>query len=181
MKDKNKKAISEIISYAILITITIGVSIGVYAWLKYQIPSCNENDNNCFLPVDCPEGTSIMINGYSCDSLGIKFILTNNGRFNVSGIILSVTDDASKIPAYYLDPIGSAPGGRHGQFIFEKPLSPNKEIEVSFSDMTEDNQKLAKIEEIKMQVFINNPNRKMCKNVVLRENLKNCIIPPPTP
>jgi len=170
---RNKMGVSEIISYIILVTITISISVGVYAWLRYQVPNCNENDIDCFSPVDCPDGTSIMINEYKCGSGGINMTLENNGRFNISGVILAVTSDSSKIPNEYLVPIGSktiVPG----EFIFHNPLNPNAETEVKFSKKTKKNQYLTKIEEIKMQIFISGTSRKMCKNVIIRETLKNC-------
>ena len=173
---KTKKGVSEIISYVLLIAITIGVSISVYTWLKYQIPSCDESDINCFTPVDCPDGTSIVIDNYICNHKGIAINLLNNGRFNITGVIVAVTDDSNQIPDSYLTPIGSM-SPKFGEYIFPEPLRPGDYKYVNFSSITRYNQAITQVQKIKMQVFINDGTRKLCKNVVIKENFQNCIIP----
>ena len=58
IRKKEKKAVSLMISYVILITIAIAMAITVFAWLKLvanvePLPSCGD-------------GTSIIINDYVC-------------------------------------------------------------------------------------------------------------------
>ncbi len=170
--------ISEIISYVILVTITLSISVGIYAWLKYQIPNCNENDIDCFSPVDCPDGTSIMINEYECGTGSVNITLENNGRFNISGIILSVTNDPGGIPSSYLYPIVSHINGSKtaaaGEYIFQNPLNPNNEIKVMFTNRDKKGASLDSIAKIKMQIFISGESRKICKNHILREDFKDC-------
>jgi len=174
---KTKKGVSEMVSYVLLVAITIGVSITVYSWLKYQIPNCSETDPDCFIQKDCKGDTSIIINGYYCDSNGINLTLLNNGRFNISGVILAVTDTAGQIPNSYLIPKGSR-GTRIGEFIFRNPLKPGEESTISFSSYAGSNQRLSKIEEIKLQIFLFEGNGKViCKDVLIKEPIRNCNMP----
>lgn len=175
-KMKTKKGLSEMISYILLVAITIGLSIGVYAWLKYQIPSCSESDPECFLEKDCSADTSLIINNYSCTLNTFSLSILNNGRFNISGVILAVTDKVSGIPDEYLAPIGSnALGTTFGEFIFTKPLSPGEEIEIAFSNKAKSNKKLNLINEMRMQIFrIENNKRILCKDKMIKESLNKC-------
>ena len=176
---KSKKGASEIISYFLLIAITIGVSIGVYAWLKYQIPSCSESNPDCFLPKDCNSDTSLVMDNYSCSKGGINITLINNGRFNISGVILSVSDTSGQIPDSYLEPIGSVTlpraSTKYGEFVFPIPFKPGAESTISFSPFSKSGGKLLKIEELKLQIFLfEGRGRTLCKNVLIRESIKNC-------
>lgn len=177
---KNSRGISEIISYVILVTITLSISVGIYAWLKYQVPNCDEKDTDCFSPVDCPDGTSVMINDYICDSRGLNITVVNNGRFNISGVILAVTGDPGGIPNDYLYPISSPPDGSKtsaaGEFIFQNPLNPGNERNIRFTNKNKKGQLMSSIAKIKMQIFIGGKNRKICSNNILRETLKDCNI-----
>ena len=57
IKKRDKKGVSEILSYVILISIAVSLSIGVYAWLKDY---ANVNPK-----IDCKDGTSIMLSDYN--------------------------------------------------------------------------------------------------------------------
>ncbi|MBS3079722.1 hypothetical protein J4218_06380 [Candidatus Pacearchaeota archaeon] len=173
-KIKNKHGVSEMISYVLLVAITVMVSIGVYAWMKYQIPSCNEDDADCFIPLNCPDDTSIMIDNYKCGPQGLDLVLVNNGRFNISGVIVAVTNDSTKIPNYYLTPRGS---GKPGEITFGKELGPGNEVAANFSWMTNSKTliSLDKIEKIQMQPYLLDGKKKtICKNIIIRETLKSC-------
>src|SRR3989344_2627893 len=79
---KNKKAVSEMVSYVFLIVIAIGLSIGVFAYLKIYLPKDR---------VECNQDVSLMVTDYLCvkNSISGKITLnanvTNNGLFNLSG------------------------------------------------------------------------------------------------
>ena len=81
MKINNKKAVSLMISYVLLVTIAIIMSIIVFTYLKTIA--------NVEPVIDCKEGTSITIEDYICDVVKgeISLIIKNNGRFNVDGFI----------------------------------------------------------------------------------------------
>jgi len=51
----NKKAISLMLSYVLLIIIVIAVSIGVYTWIRFWVLGIEPIE-------DCPGGVSLVIN-----------------------------------------------------------------------------------------------------------------------
>ena len=73
---KNKKAVSLMVSYVILISIVIAVSIGVYAYLKAFVGDVEP-------AIDCKEETSFIIESYTCSIGNLELTLRNNGRFNI--------------------------------------------------------------------------------------------------
>tara|TARA_Y100000310_G_scaffold310427_1_gene355661 strand:- start:1584 stop:2837 length:1254 start_codon:yes stop_codon:yes gene_type:complete len=77
----SKKAVSIMISYVLLITIAIIMSIIVFSYLRYIA--------NVEPVIDCKDGTSIVLEDYICDKDAGTIILSlrNNGRFNVYGFI----------------------------------------------------------------------------------------------
>ncbi|MBM3247762.1 hypothetical protein FJZ17_04470, partial [Candidatus Pacearchaeota archaeon] len=57
--NQNKKALSEMVSYILLVVIALGLAAGVFAWLRSQLPAENEQK--------CSEDVAITILSYSCD------------------------------------------------------------------------------------------------------------------
>jgi hypothetical protein len=82
---RDKKGVSEIIGYILLISIAIALSIIVYAWLKSYVP--NEK-------IACPDDVSVMIKDYvmNCQSGVLELNLKNNGKFNIAGYYLRASD-----------------------------------------------------------------------------------------
>lgn len=79
----NKRALSDVVAYVLLISITIALSVLVYDWLRFYV---GEDD----IPV-CPEGVNIIITDYTCitdDKLSVT--LKNKGKFTVDGFVLRV-------------------------------------------------------------------------------------------
>ena len=100
----NKKGVSLLISYVLLITIAITLSILVYNWLRWYLV---EGD-----VVQCKEGVSLVIQDYECESGDegwLTVTLKNKGRFNVGGYVLKVHDrGGAEVGVYTFDPEGSA-------------------------------------------------------------------------
>ena len=75
---RNKKAISEMVSYVLLVVIAVGLAVIVYGYLKYYVPNAN-------VPV-CPYEVNLIIQDISCKtspSKEISISLTNKGLFTV--------------------------------------------------------------------------------------------------
>jgi hypothetical protein len=83
---KNRKGISEMVGYILLITIGIAMSIIVFTWLKGYVPS---------EAVECSEGVSVFIKSYTYDCTPnaekLTIELKNNGRFSLSGYLIHAT------------------------------------------------------------------------------------------
>lgn len=89
-KFRNKKGVSLIISYVLLVTIAIIMSIIVFSYLKVI--------SNVEPVIDCNPGTSIVVEDYICGGDKISLVLRNNGRFNVDGFIPSFGGDSDREP-----------------------------------------------------------------------------------
>jgi len=81
---KNKRGVSVVIGYVLLIAISIVMSVLVYSWLKTYVPSET---------LQCPEGASIFIENYSYDCTTRKLAITlqNNGKFSLAGFFIHVS------------------------------------------------------------------------------------------
>ncbi len=86
----NKKAVSVMIGYVLLISISLVIAGVVYAWIKTYVPTED---------IKCPDGVSIYIKNITCSNQGDKFLieltLRNNGLFNIDGYIPYISNDSS--------------------------------------------------------------------------------------
>lgn len=73
---KNKKGISSIIGYVLLITFGLIMAVIGYNYLKTYVPRDM---------IECPDGTSIFIKDYECNSTTLEITIKNNGKFNYAG------------------------------------------------------------------------------------------------
>jgi len=89
---KNKKALSEIVSYVLLISMALGLAVGVYSFMKFYVPKENANTEKC------NEDVSLIIANYACIDSLLFLKIENKGLFNVNGFILKYSTNSSKIP-----------------------------------------------------------------------------------
>jgi len=86
-RKKNRKGLSMVIGYVLLVAISVVMSIIVYSWLKTYVPTDT---------IKCAEGTSIFIRdiAYTCtpgeETLNIT--VKNNGKFSVNGYFIHVSN-----------------------------------------------------------------------------------------
>ena len=76
---KNRKGISVMIGYVLLISTAVILSIIVYQWLRTYVPSES---------LECPSETSLFIKSVSCISEELNLTLKNNGNFNLAGYFI---------------------------------------------------------------------------------------------
>jgi hypothetical protein len=161
-RNKKKQGVSLMISYVLLVFITISLSIGVYIWLKdYAI--IDEK-------INCKEGTSLRIEKYTIEQDGVNKILNlsikNNGLFNVSGFLISAGNNSKRMPMQLLwarNQIQAYPG----YFDFVPDLGPGqrKNAELNFTE-------LDSLEIIQMQPYIynkNNIDKIFCEQSVIKQ------------
>jgi hypothetical protein len=100
----SKRAISNVVGYVILISITMSLSILVYGWLQFYVSGSSNGQD---IP-SCPEGVNLIIKNYECakgDGLGsgwLRVTLKNKGRFTINGYLLSVHDKEDRDFGVYL-------------------------------------------------------------------------------
>lgn len=88
---KNKRGISEILGYILLISFAVFMSFIVYQGLKTYVPVG---------AIDCPDGVSIFVSNYTCNLYGEKYNLTivikNNGRHNIAGYYIHGSNNSEQ-------------------------------------------------------------------------------------
>ena len=92
----NKRGISELISYVLLITLAIAIAGGTFIWLKYiAVPPAKE---------ECPPEVNVIILNDTCYNKcinpptvypgNITFWIKNNGNFDVDGFKFLIANDS---------------------------------------------------------------------------------------
>lgn len=86
---KNKKGVSEVIGYILLIAIVISISLVVYVWLKTYVPQQSPT---------CPDGVSISVSdyNYNCTTQSFNFTLENDGTFSIAGYFIHATNSSTQ-------------------------------------------------------------------------------------
>jgi hypothetical protein len=174
---QNKRGLSLVIGYVLLIAISIVMSIIVYQWLKTYVPT---------EALECDEGTSIFINSISYDCTAgnerLDVTIKNNGKFSVNGYFIHVSnktgeelatiDISSKITH------GGEPYGYTNSITFgtgDNYLTPDepKNVITSSFDVSDYGNKIIKVEIIptRVQEADNKKRLVSCGNVKVEEAL----------
>jgi hypothetical protein len=85
---KNKKAISNMVAYTILISMTLVLSVFVGNWLRFYAEEGTAGE--------CPENVEVSLANYSCTSgpFGeFSAAIKNTGLFRIDGVVVRITDD----------------------------------------------------------------------------------------
>ena len=187
MKINNKKAVSLMISYVLLVTIAIIMSIIVFTYLKTIA--------NVEPVIDCKEGTSIVVEDYSCDANKEEITLTirNNGIFNVDGFIATFGDHELREPSAKLkiaegqeDTLAHFKSGKNSipfeppRFLDptdpkKDPLIPGEIIEVRFANSKE----FETIYNLKVQPYIIDEETELriaCGGKINKQDVEDCQI-----
>ena len=87
---KNKKGVSVMIGYVLLISIAVIMGGVMYVWMKSYVPSGDD--------LKCQEGTSLIIKdySYSCSTKELNLTLFNNGRFNLGGYYIYASNNSNQ-------------------------------------------------------------------------------------
>jgi len=166
----SKKAVSEIISYVLLIVIALGISAAVYQWMSVRIPDVSET---------CPEDVSLYIKNYNCNesvcSSGkcLNLTIKNNGNFNIDGIFMRASNNTLTIPATGLrcdfseacessfDETGMVYFTMVAEYL--KPLEPNQEINLIFNY-----ENIVPLEKIQIEPFlVSKSSMQMCSDATV--------------
>lgn len=145
---KDKNAVSNIIAYVLLISITIGLSVMVYNWLRFYVSEETVEQ--------CPSTVNVIIKDYYCSSGANGFFnvtLKNKGLFNVDGYILRVHDRPdARFGFYILTDIGA-------------PIAPGEEnISTYFFNESYNGKNFTEITLIEVQPFLTKTGNISCKS-----------------
>jgi hypothetical protein len=169
IEKRNKKGLSVVVGYVLLIVFVVFLGVVVYNWMKTYVP---QDDLNC------PEGTSLFIKDYNCTTNSqLNLTLKNNGKFNVGGYFIRVTNtsgvglatiDLSKNITSgedFLAPTGVKFGGA------ENSLPPNYDATHVFNISDYTNIYSVEIVPIRWQEEARRKRLVSCKTSIIRENL----------
>ncbi len=86
---ENRKGVSIMVSYILLVVFLIIIGGIVYQWLKTYIPRQS---------LECPDGTSLFIKEAAFNLVGSQLTVTlkNNGRFNLAGYFIYATNNSDQ-------------------------------------------------------------------------------------
>lgn len=154
---KNKSALSNMVAYVLLISITIGLSVLVYNWLSFYV---GDDDVK-----DCSEGVGVIMNSYECrltNSFGdgsLKVVLKNKGRFTIDGFIFRVHDRlGADFGVYVLDDVGVA-------------IAPGKDYETTyeFKDYDFNGHELKTVTMVEVQPFLDDGENINCEPYISQD------------
>ena len=117
----NKKAVSLMVSYTLLVIIALGLSVLVYGYLKIYLPSQRP---------ECPQAISLVIDNALCDitSETLTIRLSNRGLFNVSAAFIRM-GEAGRVVRQQVN---------EGREIFEpSPIAPSSVPRIYSYDISE--------------------------------------------
>jgi len=91
IKRMNRKGLSEVVAYVLLIAVAISLSVLVYSWINSYLPKPTN---------ECPDGVSLIIKDYTCEETQNLLNLTvqNKGRFDIEGYILKTSNNTETTP-----------------------------------------------------------------------------------
>jgi hypothetical protein len=125
--NRDKRALSLVVSYVLLILVAFTVATLVYAWMKSQVGPTGD---------ECDEGSSFNLKNISCDSANsvINLMIGNQGMFYIHGFVVKVSDNLNIMPLVNLS--SSDPGvfqSIEGKNVLVSPLETSKEVMYNFS------------------------------------------------
>ncbi len=157
---RNKKAISEIVSYTLLIVIVLGIAATVFYFLKVYASKKPS--------VECPEDLFLVIKSYTCTSSNWELNLTikNKGYFNISGFYARARRDYENVSTGILKQWnGESP------VYLEPELASGQEVILNFN-YANFRSSLAAVE---LQPYIKeNDELFLCENSIITQQVRNC-------
>ena len=83
----DKKAVSEMVGYVLLVTLVVTMGVLVYAWVKTYVPTAT---------IECPDDVSIFIEDVNCTDSILKLNIKNTGMFNIAGYFIKATSNPTE-------------------------------------------------------------------------------------
>ena len=151
----NKRALSNVIAYVLLISITLSLSVLVFGWLRFYVSESSVEE--------CSDNVNIIIESYTCisGSTGsLTVTLKNKGLFTVDGYILRVHDrDDAEFGFYTFDETGKG--------VSEEGIKPGEEHSATYpfsEHLVKDGEALTTITLVEVQPFMEENGKVSCKS-----------------
>ena len=157
----DKRAISEMISYILLISLAIAMSGIVYGWLQFYV-------QKPFAEESCPD-ISLIITDYSCQNGIFNLTVQNKGRFYVDGYILKINNGTRDYSIYEIHSIINSIPMRNYVKAEMNPGDPNTG-QFNFTNY----KKINAVEIEAIRGFDKSGKPILCENSVFRQGISNC-------
>ncbi len=155
----NRRGISEMVGYALLIATALSLSLLVYAWLKSYVPGPVES---------CPDDVALVLADVVCDPTRkvVNLTLQNKGLFTVHGFYLKASN-SSGIPIWILK---NATNSEDLDVVRTGDFKPNERQRWSFSYAH-----INRITRIEIEPFVGNDENEdlLCTKAAITEEV-NC-------
>jgi len=154
---RNKKGVSEMVGYVLLIVIAISVSVMVYAYLR----------NIAIQPPEkCDEGVSLMIEDYNCNVADmLNLTIKNQGTLSVDGFMIHGSNESARW--FAIDLAGKS---TNGQILFEGDrLNASKSRNFIFS--YGEHNSVNRLEIKPMQA---GKTMIICENAIINQEIRGC-------
>lgn len=164
MIKKNKKAISAMIGYVLLVAFAVVMGGLIYNWMKSYVPQDS---------LECPDSVSFFINDLDCESSSLNITLRNNGRFNVAGYFIHGTNETGQVAT--IDLSQNLVGGiKLGSTILfaqgnDNTMKPGEEKKSEFSLVDEIN--FIEIIPVRFEIVENKKRIASCGNAKIVEEI----------
>jgi len=163
---KNKKGVSPMIGYILLISFAVVTGTVVYQWMKTYVPSES-------LSLECPDGVAIGIIDVVCENSKLNLTFKNRGRFDIDGYFIHATNDSSQELAT-IDLSGLIISGGETisgavKFPGSTSLGPNKEIRNVFDISSEIYS--VEVTPMRFEIVDNKKRLVSCKNLKIKESV----------
>ena len=150
---KDKRGLSELVSYVLLISLAIVMASLVFSYLRFYV-------QNPLPKESCPE-VSVIIDNYSCANMTLSLNVKNQGRFDIDGFTVKISNGTALYSLNY----------KNSNFIIAA-ISPGADLLREF-----DYSKYNRIKEIELEALRGKDkqgNPILCENSVVRQPVENC-------
>jgi hypothetical protein len=151
----DKRAVSEMVTYVLLISLAVAMAGGVYAWLRFYV------NPNVFPEQSCE--ITLVIEDYNCSGNIFNLTVQNRGRFDVEGYIIKINNGTRDYTIYdyryllsYVPPkisVGESSNGLFNYTVFKHVNAT--EIEA-------------------VKGFDKNGRPILCKDSIVRQDISGC-------
>ncbi len=86
-KNKDKRGVSILVSYVLLITLALALAAGTYYFLRTYAEKPLPEEG-------CPEGTNVVIENYSCEDNMLDITLKNRGLHSITGVYIKIANES---------------------------------------------------------------------------------------
>ena len=119
---RQKKAVSEMIAYVLLIVIVLTMSVLVYTWMRKQVPVVSQ---------ECEENIALLIDNYNCFNGMLNITVINNGFFNINGFYVRTSNESEGLAINTLD--GVTTPTINGQVYFKEKFKIGESFRALFN------------------------------------------------